>query len=190
MGSRTFAHGALRPSHRGRWECSLPPRPQLVPRAPVGRRRSGVLAADAVAWLLLWAAGLVGRLAADISDTPFSSGKGPGLRECARSVGAGGEHPQCYGYQGREEVSNKGLVRPCPPCDLCAVFHPGHRSRALSRGGTGHTVAKVLSKSSHEASWDAYGTRSCFLLAERPGNPSSPGACENAQTACKGEGVR
>ncbi|KAH0504385.1 Phosphatidylinositol-glycan biosynthesis class X protein, partial [Microtus ochrogaster] len=31
-------------------------------------------AADAVAWLLLWAAGLVGRLAADISDAPFSSG--------------------------------------------------------------------------------------------------------------------
>ncbi|XP_041529398.1 phosphatidylinositol-glycan biosynthesis class X protein [Microtus oregoni] len=74
VGSRTFARGALCPSHRGWWEYSLPPRPQLVPRAPLGRRRSGVLAADAVAWLLLWAAGLVGRLAADISDAPFSSG--------------------------------------------------------------------------------------------------------------------
>uniref|UniRef100_A0A8C6G8U7 Phosphatidylinositol-glycan biosynthesis class X protein n=1 Tax=Mus spicilegus TaxID=10103 RepID=A0A8C6G8U7_MUSSI len=37
---------------------------------------SGVLAAGAVAWLLLWAAWLVGRLAAVFSDAPFSAGKG------------------------------------------------------------------------------------------------------------------
>ncbi|XP_051046690.1 phosphatidylinositol-glycan biosynthesis class X protein, partial [Phodopus roborovskii] len=71
--------GALRPRHRaaGSARCdvrSLLPPPQLVPRAPLGRRRSGVLAVGAVAWLLLWAAGLVGRLAADFSDTPVSSG--------------------------------------------------------------------------------------------------------------------
>uniref|UniRef100_F6QPF7 Phosphatidylinositol glycan anchor biosynthesis, class X n=1 Tax=Mus musculus TaxID=10090 RepID=F6QPF7_MOUSE len=32
------------------------------------------MAAGAVAWLLLWAAWLVGRLAADFSDAPFSAG--------------------------------------------------------------------------------------------------------------------
>uniref|UniRef100_F6WL03 Phosphatidylinositol glycan anchor biosynthesis, class X n=1 Tax=Mus musculus TaxID=10090 RepID=F6WL03_MOUSE len=31
------------------------------------------MAAGAVAWLLLWAAWLVGRLAADFSDAPFSA---------------------------------------------------------------------------------------------------------------------
>ncbi|XP_028749909.2 LOW QUALITY PROTEIN: phosphatidylinositol-glycan biosynthesis class X protein [Peromyscus leucopus] len=76
---RGLARGALRPSHRagGGARCSgrrlLRP-PPLVPRAPPGRRRSGVLAAGALAWLLLWAAGLVGRLAADLSDAPFHSG--------------------------------------------------------------------------------------------------------------------
>lgn len=79
MGPRACARGALRPSHpaggsaRGGVRSPLP-RPQLVPRAPFGRRRSGVLAAGAVAWLLLWAAGLVGWLAADFSDARFSSG--------------------------------------------------------------------------------------------------------------------
>lgn len=46
------------------------------PARPSRASGSGVLAASAVAWLLLWAAGLVGRLAADISDAPFSAGKG------------------------------------------------------------------------------------------------------------------
>ncbi|XP_059133008.1 phosphatidylinositol-glycan biosynthesis class X protein [Peromyscus eremicus] len=76
---RGLASGALRPRHRagGSARCGVRRRlrpPQLVPRAPPGRRRSGVLAARALAWLLLWAAGLVGRLAADLSDAPFSSG--------------------------------------------------------------------------------------------------------------------
>ncbi|XP_052595868.1 phosphatidylinositol-glycan biosynthesis class X protein-like [Peromyscus californicus insignis] len=79
VGPRGLARGALRPRHRagGSARCgvrSLLRPPQLVTRAPPGRRRSGVLAARALAWLLLWAAGLVGRLAADLSDAPFSSG--------------------------------------------------------------------------------------------------------------------
>ncbi|XP_051005720.1 phosphatidylinositol-glycan biosynthesis class X protein [Acomys russatus] len=52
----------------------LLPRPQLVARAPPGRPRSGVLAASAVAWLLLWAAWLVGALASNFSDAPFGGG--------------------------------------------------------------------------------------------------------------------
>lgn len=46
------------------------------PERPFRASGSGVLAAGAVAWLLLWAAWLVGRLAADFSDAPFSAGKG------------------------------------------------------------------------------------------------------------------
>ncbi|XP_034371159.2 GPI alpha-1,4-mannosyltransferase I, stabilizing subunit [Arvicanthis niloticus] len=58
------------------------PRSQLAPRALLGRASSpGVLAASAVAWLLLWAAGLVDRLAADFSDAPFSSGVRPTCSE-------------------------------------------------------------------------------------------------------------
>lgn len=53
----------------------LLPRPQLVPRAPLGRPSSGVLAAGAVAWLLLWAAWLVGGLASNFSDAPSGAGK-------------------------------------------------------------------------------------------------------------------
>lgn len=62
-------------------------RPQLIPRAPLGRPRSGVLAAGAVAWLLLWAAGLVGGLAADLSGGHFSAGKGLGAEGARADVG-------------------------------------------------------------------------------------------------------
>lgn len=125
------ARSAPVPVTGARWEYSLPPRPQLVPRAPLGRRRSAP-----ASWLpTLWPGCSSGRLGWS-AGSPLTSATPPSARVRARGVGAGGEHPRCYGYQGREEVSNKGRVRPCPPRDLCAVFHPGHRSRALSfRGG-------------------------------------------------------
>uniref|UniRef100_F7CUX5 Phosphatidylinositol glycan anchor biosynthesis, class X n=1 Tax=Mus musculus TaxID=10090 RepID=F7CUX5_MOUSE len=45
------------------------------------------MAAGAVAWLLLWAAWLVGRLAADFSDAPFSAGKGQGAERVCAELG-------------------------------------------------------------------------------------------------------
>ncbi|XP_029422032.1 phosphatidylinositol-glycan biosynthesis class X protein [Nannospalax galili] len=74
-----WAGGALGPSlsvvGSARWgrAASFPVR-SSSPRAPLGRRCSGVLAARAVARLLLWAAGLVGWLAADFSDVPNGAG--------------------------------------------------------------------------------------------------------------------
>lgn len=74
------AQAVFCPGHRGRWgnalRAQIPPVTAARPARPSRASGSGVLAASAVAWLLLWAAGLVGRLAADISDAPFSAGKG------------------------------------------------------------------------------------------------------------------
>lgn len=72
------AQGAFCPGHRGRWGYALraqvPPVTAACSARPSRASGSGVLAASALAWLLLWAAGLVGRLAADISDARFSDG--------------------------------------------------------------------------------------------------------------------
>lgn len=67
--------------------AQIPPVTAAQPARPSRASGSGALAASAVAWLLLWAAGLVGKLAADISDAPFSAGKGQGA-EVGRIRGA------------------------------------------------------------------------------------------------------
>lgn len=80
---------------------------------------SGVLAASAVAWLLLWAAGLVGRLAADISDAPFGAGKGQGA-EVGSIRGAWGTRVQ------RRLATKAACVLPSLILAGCSI--PGFRA--------------------------------------------------------------
>lgn len=117
------AQAGFCPGHRGRWGYALraqvPPVTAACPARPSRASGSGVLAASAVAWLLLWAAGLVGRLAADISDAPFSAGKGQGA-EVGSIRGAWGTRVQ------RRLATKAACALSCLICAGCSI--PGFRA--------------------------------------------------------------
>lgn len=115
------AQAAVRPGHWGKVEeharrARIPSVTAACPARPSRASGSGVLAARALAWLLLWAAWLVGRLTADFSDAPFSAGKGQGAERACAELG------RRWGAPAAPVVPEAGFFvfprRDWPRCDL------------------------------------------------------------------------